>query len=156
MRWIVRIATSVLSLALLVGGPAAAQDAKPGKAAKAPAAAGSSTTWWNEPRFLDELALNEEQREKMDAHLATFKKAAPEEARRTKFNQALQDGDWKLAKSELERLSELAAAAVGTRGQLKLSVISELTDAQRKTLVDKFPRLIFQPWTRAMRVDRER
>jgi hypothetical protein len=37
------------------------------------------------------------------------------------------------------------------RGTLKIDILSLLSDEQRKTLVDKYPRLIYKPWRRAMR-----
>ena len=36
------------------------------------------------------------------------------------------------------------------RGRLKIDVLSVLNEEQHKILVDRFPRLIYKPWTRAM------
>ena len=48
-------------------------------------------------------------------------------------------------------LAERAETSVGMRGRLKIDVLSVLTEERRKTLIDKFPRLIYKPWARAMR-----
>lgn len=157
-----------LLLASFAAGPASAQDettetgtaAEPSApdapaARKAPrpgvrAGAGASA-WWNEQKLVGELSLTEEQRRKMDAHLDSYRGEAPGDVRRTPFNEALQGGDEERAREELAKLSDLAAASVRTRGELKINVLSVLTDEQRKILVERYPRLISQPWARVMR-----
>ncbi|MEE9607472.1 MAG: hypothetical protein V3U03_06995, partial [Myxococcota bacterium] len=45
-----------------------------------------------------------------------------------------------------------AAVSIRARGGLKIKVLSALSDAQQKTLVERYRRLINQPWLRAMRL----
>jgi hypothetical protein len=37
------------------------------------------------------------------------------------------------------------------RGTLKIDILSSLSKEQREILVDRYPRLIYKPWRRAMR-----
>lgn len=110
---------------------------------------GSRLVWWNDLRVVEELSLSEEQREKMDAYLEAFRQTAPPDGQETfaSFMEALGAGEWKEARSELKRLSEQASAPIRARGELKIDVLSVLSDEQREKLAERYPRLIRQRWT---------
>jgi Spy/CpxP family protein refolding chaperone len=122
--------------------------------AKVPAAARSgdeNAVWWNDPVTQEALTLTDEQREKMDGYLAAYRKQLPPDRRAAAFHESLVQGTWKQARSENKKLSELAEAAVRTRGALKIDVLALLSKEQHQKLVDQYPRLIYKAWTRAMR-----
>ncbi len=114
--------------------------------------ASGSGVWWNRPPIVEELSLAEEQRKKMDGYLDEYRRTEPGEDRRPSFNEALRDGNWAKARSELKQLSDQAAVSIRARGELKINVLSALSDAQQKTLVERYHSLINQPWQRAMRL----
>ncbi len=114
--------------------------------------ASGSGVWWNRPTIVEELSLAEEQRKKMDGYLDEYRRTEPGEDRRPSFNQALRDGNWAKARSELKQLSDQVAVSIRARGELKIKVLSALSEAQQKTLVERYRRLINQPWQRAMRL----
>ena len=159
--------TAVLAAALLLASvlalpteaappPNGAEKAAAPKApirAPAPAPAGAtnrSGIWWQEPGIQKALKLTEEQRAKMDGFLVAYREKLPPERRATAFHETLVQGTWKRARAENEKLSALAAAAVLMRGDLKVNVLSVLSDEQHQKLVDQYPRLIYKPWMRAM------
>jgi Spy/CpxP family protein refolding chaperone len=122
--------------------------------ATVPAAARSrdeNAVWWNDPVTQEALTLTDEQREKMDGYLAAYRKQLPPDRRAAAFHESLVQGTWKQARSENKKLSELAKAAVQTRGALKIDVLALLSKEQHQKLVDQYPRLIYKAWTRAMR-----
>jgi Spy/CpxP family protein refolding chaperone len=122
--------------------------------AKVPAAARSrdeNALWWNDPVTQEALTLTDEQREKMDGYLAAYRKQLPPDRRAAAFHESLVQGTWKQARSEIKKLSEMAEAAVRTRGALKIDVLALLSKEQHQKLVDQYPRLIYKAWTRAMR-----
>ncbi len=158
------------AVAWLAAGPLAAQEEQ-GEAAQAEKEQGTeeiqaeeaveprrrgrasgSGVWWNNPTIVEELSLAEEQRKKMDGYLDEYRRTEPGEDRRLSFNEALHDGNWGKARSELKQLSDQAAASIRARGEFKINVLSTLSDAQRKTLVERYRPLINQPWPRAMRL----
>ena len=114
--------------------------------------ASGSEVWWNSQAIVDELSLAEEQRKKMDGYLDEYRRTVPGEDRRPSFNEALRDGNWAKARSELKQLSDQIAASIRARGELKIDVFSALSDTQQKTLVERYRPLISQPWQRAMRL----
>jgi len=119
--------------------------------AKVPAAASENALWWNDPVTQEALTLTDEQREKMDGYLAAYRKQLPPDRRAAAFHESLVQGTWKQARSENKKLSELAEAAVRTRGALKIDVLALLSKEQHQKLVDQYPRLIYKAWARAMR-----
>jgi len=122
--------------------------------AKVPTAARSrdeNALWWNDPVTQEALTLTDEQREKMDGYLAAYRKQLPPDRRAAAFHESLVQGTWKQARSENKKLSELAEAAVRTRGALKIDVLALLSKEQHQKLVDQYPRLIYKAWARAMR-----
>jgi Spy/CpxP family protein refolding chaperone len=125
---------------------------------KAPAPIGRARTnesmvWWNSPGIARQLSLGDEQRAKMDGHLDAYRKTHHEASHRTAFSDALAAGAWKEARTLLKQLEDQAVTSIRARGQLKINVLSVLSEEQRKTLVDNYRRrLINQQWKNAMRL----
>ena len=109
--------------------------------------------WWNDSKIVKALSLTEEQRKKMGEHLKAYRKNVPQERGPEAFHETLVQGDWKVARAESEKLAKTAERSVGMRGMLKIDILSLLSVGQRKLLVDRYPRLIYKPWMRAMRGD---
>ena len=107
--------------------------------------------WWNDPAIVKALSLTDEQREKMSEHLKTYRKNVPPNPKPEAFHETLVQGNWKAANSENEKMAKGTATAVRMRGSLKVDVLSLLSKEQRKIMVDRYPRLIYKPWRRAMR-----
>jgi len=154
-------------LTFLVGGaiavaPATADEAKAeaGKAdgakggQKAPVPGGpddKDARWWNDSGVVEALSLTDEQRKKIDEHLKTYRDAVPKNRGLDVFHEALVQGDWKAAQTEINKVASEAEKGIQLRGALKVGVLSVMSDEQRQSLVDRYPRLIYKPWTRAMR-----
>jgi Spy/CpxP family protein refolding chaperone len=109
--------------------------------------------WWNDSKIVKALSLTEEQRKKMGEYLKAYRKKVPQERGPEAFHETLVQGDWKVARAESEKLAKTAQKSVGMRGTLKIDILSVLSVGQRKLLVDRYPRLIYKPWMRAMRGD---
>jgi Spy/CpxP family protein refolding chaperone len=106
--------------------------------------------WWNDPGIVKILSLTDEQREKMGEYLGAYRKKVPRDRRPEAFHETLVQGDWKAARAENEKLAKTAETSVQMRGKLKIDVLSGLSAEQHKMLVDRYPRLIYKPWRRAM------
>ena len=106
----------------------------------------AASHWWNDPKLVEELTLSDAQRKKMDGYIDAHRKQTREASRTTfaALNAALGEGDWDTAREVVKQLSEQAATPIRSLGELKISLISTLSDEQRKTLVEKHPRLINQ------------
>jgi len=130
---------------LRTGQAVVGEAAKAGPAGQATA---SGRAWWNSPTLVEALSLTGKQRQKMDGYLAAFRQKTREHGALLGvwFNEALTDGDWDAARGELEKLAALAGGRVRARGELKLGVLSALRDEQRKSLVERYPKLIGRPW----------
>jgi Spy/CpxP family protein refolding chaperone len=107
--------------------------------------------WWNSPQMVETLSLSAEQREKMDAALAAYRRLVTGEGRETlaSFHAALAAGDWDAARAGLKQLSERSAVQMQARGDLKLDVLRVLDDEQRALLVERYPGLLRQGWGQA-------
>lgn len=112
--------------------------------------------WWNDSEVVKALSLTDEQQKKMGELQKIFIKKVPANRRLEKFHETLVQGDWTNAQSESAKIVERAAESVRLRGALKIDVLSLLSKTQRQKLVDKYPRLIYKPWRRAMRDDSKR
>jgi Spy/CpxP family protein refolding chaperone len=128
------------------GGPKAGR----GKGAAPGGPEDMTALWWNDPKIVKSLSLTDEQREKMGKKLEAYRKQVPRDRRPEAFHEALVQGQWKEARSESEKVAELAETSVQLRGTLKIDVLSLLNKEQRELLVDRYPRLIYKPWRRAM------
>jgi Spy/CpxP family protein refolding chaperone len=122
--------------------------------AKAPIRGGpddEDALWWNDPEIVKALSLTEEQRKKMGEYLKAYRENVPQDRQPEEFHETLVQGDWEAARSEGERLAKSAATLIRMRGTLKIDVLSLLSKEQREMLIDRYPRLIYRPWRRAMR-----
>jgi Spy/CpxP family protein refolding chaperone len=129
-------------------------DAPKMEAPKAPIPGGpndESALWWDDPAIVKALSLTDEQRKKMGEILKAYRKKVPQNQRPEAFHETLVQGNWKAARSESEKVAKNAETSVQMRGTLKIDVLSLLSKEQRETLVDRYPRLIYRPWRRAMR-----
>ena len=154
----------VLALAFALAGlpnaafaDAADEEAKPdapkGDRAKGPARGGpanKAAVWWDDPVIVKTLSLTDEQREKMAGRLKTYREKVPRDTRPEAFHETLVQGNWKDARRESEKVAKLAETAVRMRGGLKIDVLSLLSEEQHELLVERYPRLIYQPWRSAM------
>ncbi len=125
-----------------------------GDRAKAPVPGGlndKSALWWDDPGIVKVLSLTEEQRKKMAEHLKGYRKKVPRDRKPDAFHETLVQGDWKDARAENEKLAKTATTSIRMRGKLKIDVLSVLSKRQHEMLVDRYPRLIYKPWMRAMR-----
>ena len=162
-----RAATALgFALALIVAGLASAAplqdvDTKAIAAADAPKASpkapvpgglkDENALWWNDPGILKVLSLTDEQRQKMTAYQTEYSKQVPRDRRPDAFHETLVQGDWKLASAENDKVAKMAESSVRLRGKLKIDVLSVLDKKQLQMLADRYPRLIYKPWMRAMR-----
>jgi hypothetical protein len=96
------------------------------------------------------LSLSKNQRAMMSGYLGAYRDNVPPDWKLETFHERLIQGNWKQAKAENERISQAAETSIEMRGKLKIDVLSVLNEEQHKILVDRFPRLIYKPWTRAM------
>ena len=133
----------------------AARKARGGKAApgKAPVPGGpmdQDALWWNDPAIQKALSLSENQKAMMSAYLGAYRENVPPDWKLETFHEALIQGNWKRAKAENERISKAAEKSLEMRGKLKIDVLSVLSEEQHEILVDRYPRLVYKPWTRAM------
>lgn len=122
--------------------------------AKAPAKGGpndSNALWWDDPKIVKALTLSAEQQKKMTEYLEAYRKNVPQDRKPEAFQETLVQGNWKGARAESEKLGKAAQKSVEMRGALKIDVLSLLSKKQRELLVDRYPRLIYKPWRRAMR-----
>jgi hypothetical protein len=109
------------------------------------------------PQLIEALSLKPEQREKMDAFLAASRQGAGEGRELFgSFHEALAKGDWKTARSDLEKLAERSAAQTRAGGELKLHVLEALDDQQRALLAEKYPGLLRTQWGSARAQGRAR
>jgi len=122
---------------------------------KAPVRGGAAredaALWWDDPEIVKALSLSDEQRKKMNEVLAKYRANVPRNPKPEAFHETLVQGDWKAARKEGDKVAEVAAESVRMRGALKIDVLSLLTKEQLGILVDRYPRLIYTPWRRAMR-----
>lgn len=109
--------------------------------------------WWNDDQVVEALSLNDDQRTKMAAFHKAFRKNVPETRTLDAFHEAIATGNWKTARAENEKTVDAAIDSVRSRGLLKVDILSLLNKDQLVQLKEKFPRLIYKPWRRAMRMD---
>jgi len=122
--------------------------------AKAPTRGGPSdptAIWWDDPGIRDVLSLSDDQRKQMTGYLKAYREKAPPIWKLESFHESLVGRQWDAARAESERIAEAAELSLRLRGQIKIDVLSVLTEKQHQLLVDQFPRLIYKPWTRVMR-----
>lgn len=142
---------ALLLAAGLLAVPAGAQDAAPATDDAQVLADATAGIWWNRARFVDRLALSDEQRQQMDTLLAGHLEKADltaRAARQKELSQALVAGEWDKARGAVDALNSARAEAFSQQTELKIEVLALLESNQRKTLSEDFPRLIERPWLR--------
>jgi len=121
------------------------KQAKPGKRAQQ-----ERRLWWNDPAVVEKLSLSGDQRAEMDRLFETYRSAQKSYAQqgnaRTAFHEALKQGDAERARKELASWVKREGVLVQAAGELKIGVLSLLSEEQRKTLASSYPRLFPQPW----------
>ncbi|MBI2570383.1 MAG: hypothetical protein HYV63_25570 [Candidatus Schekmanbacteria bacterium] len=133
-------------MAVLALAPAHAKDG-----AAPPDAGALDTVWWNRPKFVAALGLDEAQRKRMDEHLAP-KLAALRKLRAAleKQEKALLDAlvkrDWTAARREAAADAETRATLRRVEAGVKVDVFSELTQKQVETVAAKHSGLVTRPW----------
>lgn len=112
-----------------------------------------NSVWWNRPQRIEELELDKELRERLDAMAVEFLDA--QVARRDQqasviqaFNKALVDGDWEAAKEINGTLSQSNAAQASAGREFRIQVLSQLSDEQRKAMVENYPQIMRRQWLR--------
>jgi hypothetical protein len=145
----------VLGLAAPAFLPAAAaaqppaEKAAPGAPPAPPGAAERPHLWWNDSSLIEQLELKADQRAKMDGAYEKFRSAATTrgaQAARSAFEAALREGKWSEARKQLDAWMDQQGAPVRAFGELKIEVLSLLSDGQRKKLYAELPRLVQAPW----------
>ena len=125
--------------------------ARPAKASVQGGPSDQKALWWDDPKIVKSLSLTDEQRKKMAEYLKVYREKALRDRKPEAFHEALVQGNWKDAHSQSEKLAKAAETSVRTRGRFKIDILSLLSKKQREMLVDRYPRLIYKPWRRAMR-----
>lgn len=109
--------------------------------------------WWNHPKLIRALALDEAQRAAMDAHLQAAIPALRTQQReatqtRKAWQEALVEGRWEAAREVMAAAGQQSAHALQAQGRLKLAVLQELQPQQRRDLQQRFPGLLARAWLR--------
>lgn len=116
----------------------------------APGPQDKKALWWNDPGVIKVLSLSDEQRATMDVSLRAYREKLPSDRRPIAFHEALVQGDWQQARRENDKVAGMAEKSVRMRGNLKIDILSMLSEEQKGLLVDGYPQLIYKPWARAM------
>jgi hypothetical protein len=160
-----------LLLALAVTLPAAAQDKAQGQpggqpqnqaknqvgkthpgsnAGLPPGTRALQRMWWNRAEKIEALQLTEDMRKRMDAlTLDYFTKQRNSTAQREAFDafrEALETGDWDVARKRAETLAETHAQPLRDQAELMIQVTAMLSKDQREKLSKEFPELLAGPW----------
>jgi hypothetical protein len=138
----------------------ATPPAKPGGAALVPARAADPAAeraammqrlWWNQPSLIAALGLSDEQRGKMDQlftrsmedqHSAQLQQPV----KRRALEDAIATGNWQSARTASAELNSAMNAMWTAQTELKISVLSLLSDQQRQTLSAQYASLLRRPW----------
>jgi hypothetical protein len=139
------IAAALLLQAGGIAGPANAQKA-------------SRTLWWNDPVIVEQVGLEAGQRQKMDAAYADFAEKAAGASRTRKiqnaFDASLAAGDWSQARKQLDEWTRQDTNPQHAMAEMKLEILQILSPAQRKKLIDGYPRILRRQWRPALTWDR--
>ena len=111
---------------------------------------GIKSAWWNRPDLLQALSLSEAKRSEMDglyrSYLESREQGSAVGERRVAFVQSLGKGDWKHARSRLDDLVVENGAPVRAQGELKIAVLSLLSEEQLAKLVEDNADVLRRPW----------
>ena len=112
--------------------------------------------WWNQEAKVRELQLSAAQRQSFDRLLRDFllAESAPAVESYDQMGAKLALGDAAAARKALDEAIQAIEAPVRRQGELMISVVGQLTAAQRKILDQNYPQLLRRPWVRAFRNQR--
>jgi Spy/CpxP family protein refolding chaperone len=136
-------------LAGLLVGPAALAQQGGGAAQRAPAQSAKRVMWWNHTNLVVRLKLTAEQRTKMDQVYSWHEesRSGPAPGRlRQEFLAALTTGDWKASERALATWAEGEASSARKQGELKIGVLSLLSEEQMAILSEGSANLIRSQW----------
>jgi Spy/CpxP family protein refolding chaperone len=152
------LAAVVLALLLVSALAAQRQGTRTRSANLAPDREGLlRNVWWNQPAMIEKLGLETAQRAQMDRYFTAFldeieksRRVLPEA--QPAYLEALRRGDWAEARRQSERMAEAQQALSHGQRELKVDVLTLLSEAQRQLLVKDYGHLINQPWLRRLRL----
>ena len=106
-----------------------------------------ASMWWNEAALVEDLSLSGTVRSEMNRIYDSYLDERPKSgAGRAAFRDALNEGDWEKARKRLDEAVALAGEPLRAQGELKIAILSLLSDAQRAKLAKKDPNPLSQPW----------
>jgi len=109
--------------------------------------------WWNADSMITELKLTETQRTQLDALLTDYLsrlRAARDERKvlHDQINAAAQNAEWTKADEIAEQIAQREASTSRTQTGFRLRGLKLLTPDQLKTITEKYPHLVENPWVR--------
>jgi len=110
-----------------------------------------SRAWWHDARLVEGLKLTGKQQDDMDEFLAgriAVRQQVLADNRRADaaFKKALGEGNWEAARRQIVTMRGLAGTEAESRLTFRLDVFHILTPDQRRTLAEKYPEVLTQPW----------
>ena len=107
--------------------------------------------WWNQPKKIEEIGLNQEQRTKMDAALVAFLEerqgiAKQQQQALVAFGEALAQGNEKAARGHGDVYVERLSAPTDHQLDMMIEVVALMTPEQRKKLRSLYPRMFSRLW----------
>lgn len=107
--------------------------------------------WWNQPRYITALGLEEGQRQRMDSLLEHHREGRAElmtdlQETRRMVGDAAAAGDFEKADAQREKLAEVAAELSRLETGLMVSVLELMSAEQRALLAEKFSGVLRRPW----------
>lgn len=109
-----------------------------------------SNIWWNKPRIVESLALQETQRQVMDRHLEVFLLETltfkDQPLPPNHFRLGLLDGDFAAARVGLAEQGERAKQRSMREGEMMLRVLEGLSEEQWKLFRTRHRRLLNRSW----------
>lgn len=115
--------------------------------------------WWNRPRVIGSLELDERQRRSMDRILDGYLRSVlsePESTSASAFRRALADGDLEAAQRHLDAVGEQSRQQGMAEGEMMLRVLDQLTETQRAALRRQHGPLLLRSWVKLVSNSRGR
>jgi hypothetical protein len=111
--------------------------------------------WWNRAEMVTALSLSDAARSKMDdlytAYLEEHGQGGASGDQRAAFLRALAEGDWAQARKHLDEMTAESGVLIKAQGELKIGVLSLLSDEQHAKLVDENIDVLRRPWVQGRR-----
>ena len=117
---------------------------------KAGRAKALAAMWWNDPVLVEDLLLSDASRSAMDGHYQGYLDGRSQRAERElqeAFTDALNEGDWEEARKRLQELTVETGRPVKAQGELKIHVLSLLSNEQLVKLLRKKPAVAHEFWS---------